>query len=198
MSGLFVGTAAERREHADNCRQAIDVAAFVGSPIIRVFCSTIPEKNGDGDDPWPAMIDGIGGWPSTRPPRGSAVGLQNHPSTGDDMLRIRGEVDRENFGFVMDSGQWVGSPGSHPCGETSSDIDFYRFMEQTAPHALYIRTKFYKIESGREEWIDYERIVRIIKDVGYNGCISIVYEGEQEDRVEQVRLAANYLRELLV
>ena len=198
MSGLFVGTAAERREHADHCKQAIDVAAFVGSPIIRVFCSIIPEKNGDGDDPWPAMIDGYREVADYAATKGIAVGLQNHPSTGDDMLRIRRETERENFGFVMDSGQWVGSPGSHPWGETSPDIDFYRFMEQTAPHALYIRTKFYKIESGREEWIDYERIARIIKDAGYNGCISIVYEGEQKDRVEQVRLAANYLRELLL
>ena len=61
---------------------------------------------------------------------------------------------------------------------------------------LYVRTKFYKIESGKEEWLDYERIVPILKKVNYNGCISIVYEGEADDRVEQVRLAAHYLREL--
>ena len=58
MSGLFIGTAAERREHAENCREAIDLAAFLGSPIIRLFCKTMPEKNGDGDDPWPAMVSG--------------------------------------------------------------------------------------------------------------------------------------------
>jgi sugar phosphate isomerase/epimerase len=63
---------------------------------------------------------------------------------------------------------------------------------------MYIRTKFYKIESGTEEWIDYGRIVPIIKSVNYNGCISIVYEGKEEDRVEQVRKAAVYLREHLV
>jgi hypothetical protein len=97
----------------------------------------------------------------------------------------------------MDTGQWVGSPGSAPRGETDPDIDFYGFMEQTMPHAMYVRTKFYKIESGKEEWIDYDRIVPILNLVNYNGCISIVYEGEREDRVEQVRLAAGYLRELL-
>ncbi|MCZ6677458.1 MAG: TIM barrel protein [Candidatus Poribacteria bacterium] len=197
VSGLFVGTAAERREHAQQCKEAIDLAAFLGSPIIRVFCGTVPEKNGDGDDPWPAMISGYQEVADYAATKGIAVGLQNHPSTGDEMLRIRRETNRDNFNFIMDTGQWVGSPGSYPRGESAPDIDFYRFIEQTVPHAMYVRTKFYKIESGREEWLDYERIVPILKSVNYNGCISIVYEGQEEDRVEQVRLAANYLRELL-
>ncbi len=97
----------------------------------------------------------------------------------------------------MDTGQWVGSPGAAPRGERDPNVDFYGFIEKTIPHALYIRCKFYRIESGKEEWLDYDRIASIIKGAGYNGCISIVYEGEQEDRVEQVRLAAAYLRELL-
>ena len=113
------------------------------------------------------------------------------------MLHIRDETNRENFNFIMDTGQWVGSPGSSPRGETDSNIDFYNFMEQIVPHAMYIRTKFYKIESGKEEWLDYDRIAAIIGGANYNGCISIVYEGEQEDRVEQVRLAAVCLRALL-
>ena len=82
--------------------------------------------------------------------KGIGVGLQNHPSTGDEMLKIRSETGRENFNFIMDTGQWVGSPGSAPRGETDPDIDFYGFMEQTVPHAMYVRTKFYKIESGKD------------------------------------------------
>ena len=70
-------------------------------------------------------------------------------------------------------------------------------MKQTIPHAMYIRTKFYKNESGTEEWLDYKRIADIIKAANYNGCISIVYEGEHEDRVEMVRLAVAQLRNLL-
>ena len=197
VSGLFVGNAAERAAHAQECKDAIDLAAFLGSPIIRAFCGVIPEKNGDGDDPWPAMTSGYQEIADYAATKGIAVGLQNHPSTGDDMLRIRRETDRENFSFIMDTGQWVGSPGSSPRGETDPDIDFYEFMEQTVPYALYVRTKFYKVESGKEEWLDYERIAGILKKVNYNGCISIVYEGEHEDRIDQVRKAASYLRTLL-
>ena len=197
VSGLFHGTAAERAEHAANAKQAVDLAAFLGSPIIRLFCATVPEKNGDGEVPWPAMAAGYREVADYAAAKGIAVGLQNHPSTGDEMLHIRDETNRENFNFIMDTGQWVGSPGSSPRGETDSNIDFYNFMEQIVPHAMYIRTKFYKIESGKEEWLDYDRIAAIIGGANYNGCISIVYEGEQEDRVEQVRLAAVCLRALL-
>ena len=49
----------------------------------------------------------------------------------------------------------------------------------------------------RNKWLDYERIVALIKTANYNGCISIVYEGEHQDRVEQIRLAAAYLRHCL-
>ena len=64
---------------------------------------------------------------------GVSIGLQNHPVTGDDMLRIRQDVDRENFNFLMDTGQWVGSPGSQPVGVTDPAHDFYGYMEQTVP-----------------------------------------------------------------
>ena len=196
MSGLFVGNAAERQAHADECKKAVDLAAFIGSPIIRLFCAIIPEKNGDGDEPWPAMISGYQEVADYAASKGVAVGLQNHPSTGEDMLRIWRETGRDNFTFIMDTGQWVGSPGSYQ-GDDTPDYDFYQAMEQVAPHAMYIRTKFYKIESGREEWLDYDRIAALLKKINYNGSISIVYEGQEQDRVEQVRLAAAYLRELL-
>ena len=117
--------------------------------------------------------------------KGIAVGLQNHPSTGDEMLSIRCETDRKNFVFIV---------ATSPRGKTDPDVDFYRFMEQTVPYAMYIRTKSYEIESGREKWLNYDHITSILKNVKYNGCISIVYEGQMEARVEQVRLAANYLR----
>ena len=197
VSGLFHGTAQERAEHAANAKEAVDLAAFLGSPIIRLFCATIPEKNGDGEDTWPGMIAGYQEVADYAATKGIECGLQNHPVTGDTMMRIREETNRENFNFIMDTGQWTGSPGSAPRGETDPNMDIYGFMEQTIPHAMYIRTKFYKIESGKEEWLDYDRIAEIIKNANFNGCISIVYEGEEEDRVEQVRLAASYLRELL-
>ena len=83
-------------------------------------------------------------------------------------------------------------------GEPDPEADIYGYMEQTLPHACYVRAKIYKVASGREELLDYERIVRILKKQSYNGSISIVYEGQEEgDRVELIKKAAAHLRELL-
>ena len=197
VSGLFHGTAAENAQHAAQSIEEVDVAAFLGAPLVRMFCATVPEHNADGDPVWPAMIAGYRQVADHAAALGVAVGLQNHPSTADEMLRIRADVQRPNFGFLMDTGQWVGSPGASPKGESDPSVDFYAYMQQTVPFATYIRCKFYKVEGGAEEWLDYERIAEIILRSGFNGCISIVYEGEQEDHAEQVRLAAAQLRRLL-
>lgn len=197
VSGLFHGTAEERAEHAKNAKEAVDLAVAVGSPIIRLFCARMPETNGDGEPLWPSMIAGYQEVADYAATKGIQIGLQNHPVTGNDMLRIREGVDRENFNFIMDTGQWEGSPGSGPRGETDPAHDIYKYMEMTVEHAMYIRCKFYVNESGIEQWLDYDRISKIIKSANYNGCISIVYEGEQENRVEMVRLAAAQLRSLL-
>ena len=127
-----------------------------------------------------------------------AIGLQNHPSTGDDVLRILDETERENFTFILDTGQWVGSPALNR-GIPDPGIDIYRFMEQTAPFAGHVRAKFYKIDSGEEEWLDYPRIIDILRTAGFNGTVSVVFEGKEinacDDR-EVLRLAANQLRQL--
>ena len=198
VSGYFHGNAEERAAHAANGREAVDLAAFLGSPIIRLFCAEVPETNGDGEPTWPAMTSGYQEVADYAATRGIHVGLQNHPATGDQMVEIRRDVDRANFDYVMDTGQWVGSPGAGPDrGETDPAHDFYSYMEQTGGNAMYIRCKFYVVESGTEQWLDYDRIAGIIRSADYNGCISIVYDGQQGDRVEQVRLAAAQLRRLL-
>ena len=197
VSGLFHGAADERRALAAKAKESIDLAAFLGAPLIRMFCATVPDRNGDGQPAWPAMIAGYREVADYGAARGVSIGLQNHPVTGTEMLRIRADVDRDNFNFIVDTGQWVGSPGTAPLGVADPAHDIYAYMQQTVPYAVGIRTKFYRIESGREEWLDYERIVSIIRASNYNGCLSIVYEGERADRVEQVRLGAAYLRGLL-
>ena len=136
VSGLFHGTAEQRRRHAADSKRAVDLAAFLGSPLIRMFCATVPAHNGDGDDTWPPMIAGYREVADYAAARGVAIGLQNHPSTGDEMLRIRRDIDRDNCNFIMDTGQWLGSPGSEPRGETDPRHDFYGYMAQTIQPCL--------------------------------------------------------------
>ena len=132
--------------------------------------------------------------------KGVVVALQNHDNrnlaaTGPDVLRTIRDVDHANLSFIMDTGQWRGSPGGS--GDADPEVNIYQYMEQTLPHSGYVRCKIYQIAGGREEVLDYGRIARLLRGANYNGCISIVYEGrEQADRAELIGKAAAHLREV--
>ena len=117
------------------------------------------------------------------------------------VLRILRDTDRDNVSLLMDTGQWLGAIGSHPRGEFDPDVDIYQdYLERTAPHTELVRAKIYKIDSGREEFLDYERILRILQKENFNGIISLVFElGEFNnlDREECIRLGGAHLRALI-
>ena len=136
--------------------------------------------------------------------RGVAVGLHNHnhgcvTRTGDDVVRILNQVDHPGFTHILDTGQYAGSPGaSGRRGNPDPAYDFYGSMEKSAPYAAHVRAKFYRIQSGEEEWLDYPRIIGILKKVGFNGWMSVVFEGQDVEAEETaVPKAVAYLRRLL-
>ncbi len=193
--GHFVGSDAELERKVAQARKDTDLAVFLGAPMIRVFCGqplTDPDERQREIHCFQQVCDYAAR-------QGVAVGLQNHPSTGDDILRILEQTERPNFTFILDTGQWVGSPAKNE-GIADPDRDIYRFMQQTAPHAAHVRAKFYKIDSGREEWLDYRRIVDILQEAEFNGAVSVVFEGKKInacDDKEVLRLSVRHLRDLL-
>ena len=64
-----------------------------------------------------------------------------------------------------------------------------------------MRAKIYQIDTGVETYLDYPRIFGILKDVGYNGNISIVYEGAEGRNKctpeEGIALATKHLRKVI-
>ncbi len=187
----------------DVVKEAVDAAVCLGAPLIRLFAGSVPESSENADRQWRSTVSSFQEVADYAVERGILIGLHNHPPavapTGDEILRLFSDIDRENVTIILDTGQWWGSPGSNREGQSEPDVDFYRFMEQTAPHASYVRAKIYKIDSGEEEWIDYRRIMPILKAVNYNGIMSIVFE-DRENKCgykESIGLAVKYLRRLL-
>ncbi len=201
VSGGFVGPDDEVRARVDTAKETVDVALFMGAPLVRVFGGSYRPGTEDLEPLWPNMIASHQEIADYALEKGVIVALQNHDNnnlaaTSEDVLRILREVDRPNFSFIMDTGQWRGSIGASPKGEPDPDADIYAYMEETVSHAVCVRTKFYRIDSGVEEWLDYDRIIQILKEADYNGNLSIAYEG-QGDPLVDIGKAANYLRRLL-
>ena len=202
ISNSFGKPEAELPEEVDLVKEWIDVAAFMGIPLVRIFAAYLPPGVEDEAPFWPPMIRCMKEVAVYGAEKGVMVGLQNHnhnnlTHTGEEVLRILREVNHPYFSHILDTGQYVGSPGaSGQRGKPDPRYDFYGSIEQTAPYAVYVRTKLYRMETGEEAWLDYPRIFRILKGVGYNGCLSIVYEGEEES-LQAIKKGVTYLRSLL-
>ena len=63
---------------------------------------------------------------------------------------------------------------------------------------MHVRANIYRIQTGIEAWLDYPRIFQILREVGYNGWVSIVFEGQDaEAEATAVPKAVRYLRSLM-
>lgn len=192
----------ELQRRIDEVNRAVDVAVFMGAPLIRLFGGGVPEGTENRERVWSTMISGFQAVSDYAAEKGILIGLHNHPPaaepTSDDILRILNDVDRENFTFILDTGRWRGAPTSREETSDSSE-NIYRYMEQTVPYASYVRAKIYKIDSGKEELLDYRRIIAILKKANFNGNMSIVFEdqGNRCDYTEAIGLAVKHLRGLL-
>ena len=202
VSNNFGADGEELQHQIDNMKHWIDVAARVGSPMVRAFGAWIPDSESE-ESVWPRLVDATRQVAEYGQTRDVIVGLHNHnhgcvPATGDQVLRLLEDVDNPYYSHILDTGQYRGSPGVSlgARGVEDEAWDFYGSIAKSAPYAIHVRSKIYRIASGKEAWLDYDRILPIIKSVGFNGWMSVVFEGQDElNEVDAVPLAAKFLRD---
>ena len=198
------GVAPEELEgQVNTAKEWIDVAEFMGIPLVRVFAAWVREGETE-EAVWARMIPCLKEVAEHGQQKGIVVGLHNHnhgcvTRTGKDVRRIIDEVDNPYFSHILDTGQYVGSPGASGArGKEDPALDFYGSIAETAPLAVHVRCKIYRIQGGEEEWLDYPRIFSILRGVDFNGWLSIVYEGQDvEEEAAAVPKAVTYLRRLM-
>lgn len=206
-SGTLVGLFEEQALRLEKARADVDSTAFLGAQVMRLFARhKWPDTIAEQEAFWSPMIESFQELADYALKQGVQVALQNHNNgsfamNAEQVLRILKEVDRENFSFLLDTGQWEGAIGSHPRGEFDPKIDLYEdYLKPTASYATYVRAKIYKIDSGKEEWLDYGRILQILRGVDFNGTIGLVFElGDRNSCSEKEcrSLATAHLREVI-
>ena len=204
VSNNFGMVGDEQRAQVDNMKKWIDVAATMGIQMVRSFGGWVPEGETE-ESVWPRIVSATKDVAAYGASKGVKVGLHNHnhgcaPATGEQVLKILDEVDNPYYTHILDTGQYRGSPGASLGERGVEDVEhnFYGSIEASAPRAVHIRAKIYRIASGSEAWLDYDRIMKIVKSVGFNGWMSVVFEGQDElDEPTAVPLAATFLRRKL-
>ena len=178
----------------------VDIAEFMGIPMVRIFAAWVPEGERE-EQVWERMMPCMEEVAAYGQEKGVVLGLHNHnhgcvTRTGKEVRRILETVDNPYLSHILDTGQYVGSPGaSGQRGKEDPSLNFYGSIEETAPLAVHVRAKIYRIATGEEAWLKYPRIFEILKGVDYNGWVSIVFEGQDEEAEETaVPKAVSYLR----
>lgn len=181
----------------------IDVAEFMGVPLVRIFAAWIPEGEPE-ERVWARMIPCMQEVAEYGEKKGVVLGLHNHnhgcvTRTGKEVRKILERVDNPYLSHILDTGQYIGSPGaSGQRGKEDPALNFYGSIAETAPLAVHVRAKIYRITTGEEAWLNYPRIFEILNGVNYNGWVSIVYEGQDAEAEETaVPKAVNYLRQFV-
>ena len=116
---------------------------------------------------------------------GVILALENHwglTCTPEGVNRIVSAIDSEWLKVTMDCGNFL----SHSSGEGNRDQEVsptvpYEKLAQIAPEAVLVHAKTYY---GGGEWytleLDYARIGQILKSVGFQGYVSIEFEGKAD------------------
>jgi sugar phosphate isomerase/epimerase len=200
VSNNFGRPPAEQPAVLDLVRQGIDAAQFLGSPVVRLFAGYVG-KDDTREAVWKRVVEGLKRSAEFAEKAGVVVGLQNHnhtnvAATGEDVARLLKEVDHPWCSHVLDTGQYLGSPGAAGARpDDAKQYDAYKSIERTAPLAVLVRAKLYRLRSGKEEWLDYDRIFKTLRGVKYNGFVSLVYEGQaDQDAMHAVPAGVKFLR----
>lgn len=156
---------AERITAVENHYKWVEAAKFLGCHAIRVNAA------GDGtpEEVKAAAIDGLSRLSDFGAQHDINVIVENHggiSSHGDWLSAVLAGVGKDNCGSLPDFGNFY-------------EYDRYQGVIDLMPFAKGVSAKANVFdENGNEANIDYERMLRIVKDAGYNGYVGIEYEGD--------------------
>jgi L-ribulose-5-phosphate 3-epimerase len=171
---------AERNKAVENHFKWVDASKILGCHSIRI--------NAFGDGPKEevklAMIDALKKLGTYAEKQNINVLIENHglySADGQWVADIMKGVSMNNVGTLPDFGNWctaVKWGSTEPSKNCTEAYDRYRGVSEMLPFAKGVSAKSYTFDKdGREETIDYSKMIKIVKDAGYSGYIGIEYEG---------------------
>ncbi|MEP1490334.1 MAG: TIM barrel protein [Algibacter sp.] len=124
--------------------------------------------------------------------------VENHggfSSNGVWMTDVFSQIKNENCGTLPDFGNFcITKDKDRNCLEA---YDRYKGMEELLPYAKAVSAKSYAFDaSGNETTIDFYKVMKMVKDVGYNGFVGIEFEGHGVSEEKGIELTRDLLIEV--
>jgi len=101
------------------------------------------------------------------------IGIENHwgvSSRPEDIMEIIRVINSPYLGTCPDFGNFP------------KDVDPFKGLEMMAPKAVIVHAKCYGFDNDwKDKRVDFNRCLKIFLKAGYNGPVTVEYEGEGDD-----------------
>ena len=175
---LDAATEQERRNALEDHLKWAEVAQHLDCDYIRVRAS----GEGDRNEQLAHAVAGIGSLCDALADSPVSVLVENitgFSSDPDWLVELVERVGPQRLGLIADFGNFGG--------------DIYEGMQRLLPYTKSVCTKSWEFDQqGNETKIDFAKMMRIIKDSSFRGCIAIEYLGEEP--VAGVRKTAELIK----
>lgn len=181
-------TKSERQAAVENHYKWVNAAKVLDCHSIRVNAF----GTGSKEQVRAALVDGMGSLSEYAAKEDINIIIENHGLYSSDaalIVDIIKEVEMPNFGTLPDFGNWCLSA---KWGSTQIDCDKvydrYQGVAEFMPYAKAVSAKSYNFDSSGDDLIiDYSRMLKVVKETGYDGYIGIEYEGTELSEPDGIR-----------
>ncbi len=177
----------KRLKGIENHYKWVEAAHFLGCHAIRVNLRGGKDK----EEAVKTSVDSLNRLSDFAKGSNINILVENHggfSSNGDWMTKVFSQVKNQNVGTLPDFGNFCIERKGDKCID---EYDRYKGMEQLLVFAKAVSAKsnFFDAQ-GNEKNIDYYRIMKSVKEVGYTGFVGVEFEGKaevEEKGIQQTR-----------
>ncbi len=189
---------AEIEKEREHILRYLDIAYFLGAPLLRV--DTSPYGKGLPERIMPAGVTHETAFQRAvrtfrevvekAAEKGITLALENHGGisrTSADQIRLVEAVGSEWFRINLDTGNYHADPmlGLEPFE------NFLDAVEKAAPYLVFCHAKFWDVTDDlREPTLDYDRFFALLRKHDYRGPVSVEYMGKKDVMEMMPRCAA--------
>ena len=185
----------KRNRAVDNHYKWVDAAKHLGCHSIRVNAYT---ESTSMDDAHKAAVHGLGKLGEYARILEINVIVENHGGFSSNSKWLTGimkELNQPNIGTLPDFGNFCINGSPNPEKEECNEwYDRYQGVAEMMPYAFAVSAKSNNFDkNGDEKHTDYMKMLKIVKDAGYNEYIGIEYEGNKLSEEEGILATKNLL-----
>lgn len=185
----------ERQQAVENHKKWVDAAQYLGCHSIRVNLF-----GSNNEDEWTSnATKGLKELAEYGQSKDINIIVENHGGLSSNaalLVKVMENVDMDNCGTLPDFGNFCikRDSGGNWDGKCVEQYDTYKGVKEMMPYAKGVSAKSYAFDAeGNETTLDYPRLMKIVKDAGFNGYVGVEFEGTTISEEEGIASTRNLL-----